>query len=402
MVGRGGTPYWLQGDAAWSLIAQLTDTEVEQYLDDRQRRGFNAILVNLIEHKFATNAPANIAGQQPFTTPGDMSTPNPAYFAHAQWVVQQAKARGILVLLVPAYLGYNGGDQGWYQVMEANGNAKLKSYGEYVGNLFKSDPNLVWVMGGDYNPPDKSVVQSVVDGIKASGDQHVFTAHGSETPAAAVWGGASWLALNNTYTYDPANYQEDRAEYAREPTMPYFFIEGAYENEHGTTRQQLRAQAYYALTSGATGYVFGNNPIWHFSAPGLFSTNETWQQALGDVGSKDVTYFRALTNAVPWWTLVPDVAGSFVTAGAGPDGGTHATAAVSADGTWAVVYLPTRRSITVDLSRLKGSVATGYWYDPTSGKATFLHSMSLTQQTITSPGPNAAGDADWVLVLNSQ
>jgi hypothetical protein len=38
---------------------------VVRYLDDRAGRGFNAIIVSLIEHKFATNAPATRAGVQP-------------------------------------------------------------------------------------------------------------------------------------------------------------------------------------------------------------------------------------------------------------------------------------------------------------------------------------------------
>lgn len=402
LIDAQGKPFWIQGDAAWSLIAQLTKSETITYLEDRQSRGFNTILVNLIEHKFATNAPADIAGRQPFTTPGDVATPNDAYFAHAEWVVKQAAERGILVLLAPEYLGYNGGDEGWYQTFEANSPAQRRAYGKYVGNLFKNDPNVIWVMGGDYNPPDPSVVQDVVDGIQSSGDDHLFTAHGSETAAADVWGGTKWLDLNNTYSYDLGLYREDLAQYDRTPVMPYFFIEGAYENEHNATSQQLRAQAYYALTSGATGTVFGNNPIWHFSGPGLWSTNLTWQQALGGEGSVDMAYARSLVEAIPWWTLVPDEQGTFLTSGAGPDGGTHATAAVSGDGHWAVVYVPTQRTLTLDLARLDGTQVDGYWFDPTSGRSRTLPPMKPVSSALASPGANAAGDGDWVLVLNAK
>ena len=65
---------WL-GNAAWSLIAQLTREEVDLYLDDRRARDFNTILVSLIEAKFATNAPANAYGEPPFLTPGTMARP---------------------------------------------------------------------------------------------------------------------------------------------------------------------------------------------------------------------------------------------------------------------------------------------------------------------------------------
>src|SRR5579872_3270834 len=94
LVDAAGNPFLLQGDTAWSLIAQASDAEVETYLDDRRRRGFNTILVNLIEHHYASHPPENAAGESPFRVPGDFSTPNDPYFAHADWVLRQAADRG--------------------------------------------------------------------------------------------------------------------------------------------------------------------------------------------------------------------------------------------------------------------------------------------------------------------
>jgi hypothetical protein len=58
LVDQRGKPFLVLGDSAWSLIAQLGDKEIDQYLDDRAKRGFNCLIVNLIEHQFCTNAPA--------------------------------------------------------------------------------------------------------------------------------------------------------------------------------------------------------------------------------------------------------------------------------------------------------------------------------------------------------
>src|SRR4029079_3823877 len=63
---NSGAPFLVVGDTAWSLVAQLNQTDIEHYLDDRAARGFNAIIVNLLEHKFATHAPATLGGVQPF------------------------------------------------------------------------------------------------------------------------------------------------------------------------------------------------------------------------------------------------------------------------------------------------------------------------------------------------
>src|SRR5690606_38242971 len=51
LVDAEGKPFFLHGDAAWSLIAQLNDDDAATYLEDRRARGFNAVLVNLLEHR---------------------------------------------------------------------------------------------------------------------------------------------------------------------------------------------------------------------------------------------------------------------------------------------------------------------------------------------------------------
>ena len=65
LIDRHDVPFLLHGDAAWSLIANVTKEEAAAYLQNRRAKGFNAILVNLIEHKFARNAPRNVYGEAP-------------------------------------------------------------------------------------------------------------------------------------------------------------------------------------------------------------------------------------------------------------------------------------------------------------------------------------------------
>ena len=74
LVDQNDRPFLMQGDAAWSLIVGLSDAEEERYLKDRRQKGFNTVLVELIEHKFCKHPPLDRAGDAPFTTPGDFST----------------------------------------------------------------------------------------------------------------------------------------------------------------------------------------------------------------------------------------------------------------------------------------------------------------------------------------
>src|ERR1700730_3008806 len=94
-----GAPYRVTGDTAWSLVAQLESSDAIRYLDDRAARGFNAIIVNLLEHKFSFNAPADREGVRPFLAAGAFGDPNPAYFAKAHRMVEEAGTRGIAVWL---------------------------------------------------------------------------------------------------------------------------------------------------------------------------------------------------------------------------------------------------------------------------------------------------------------
>src|SRR5574342_261879 len=90
LTDQRGEPFLVVGDTAWSLIAQLSDEDIDRYLEDRQRRGFNSIIVNLIEHKFCTNPPKTLAGLAPFSKAGDFTAPNPAHFDFAHKVVKKA------------------------------------------------------------------------------------------------------------------------------------------------------------------------------------------------------------------------------------------------------------------------------------------------------------------------
>src|SRR5262245_38058711 len=63
LVDRQGQPTFLQADAGWSLFAQLNTDDATAYLQSRSAAGFNVVLANLIEHKFATNAPENAYGE---------------------------------------------------------------------------------------------------------------------------------------------------------------------------------------------------------------------------------------------------------------------------------------------------------------------------------------------------
>lgn len=365
LVDAAGRPFLVVGDAAWSLLAQLSEPDAQAYLRDRSERGFTTVLVNLLEHKFAIRAPADLDGDPPFLVPGDFATPNERYFAHVDRVLELARRLNLLVLLAPAYLGNGGGDEGWYAVMRANGPDKLRAFGRYVGRRYRSYPNIVWVQAGDFDPPERDLVTAVAEGIAAEDPAALQTAHGARgSTALDRWAGAAWLSFSTVYGGDI--YALSVQHYERS-TLPFVAIEGIYEDESGATPALIRAQAYQAVLGGAAGHVFGNNPIWHFDGPGIYTPPRPWRQALASEGARDMTVWTSLLTRLPWWRLRPDRRAELVTDPSG-EGADQVVAALACDRSFGMVYVPAGREIEVDPAKLAGGNAELVWYDPGTGR----------------------------------
>jgi hypothetical protein len=148
--------------------------------------------------------------------------------------------------------------------MSANGTAKLLQYGRYLGQRYRDFTNIMWVSAGDYNPPDRSLVEAVAAGIhEAHSPMSLKRPHcGPDTAAVDYWGSEPWL--HTVYTHEPV-YTAALLQYRQSRQMPFFLIESAYENEHDISTTRVRAEAYHALLSGASGQVSGNNPMWDFN-----------------------------------------------------------------------------------------------------------------------------------------
>lgn len=392
LAARDGSPFLMQGDAAWSLIVQLKREEAIRYLDDRRARGFNTLLVNLIEHEVARNAPLNAYGDAPFAPAGDFSRPEEKYFAHADWVLERAAERGFLVLLAPGYLGYGGGSEGWYAEVRKAGPERMRMYGRYLGTRYRDARNVIWVHGGDFNPPDRTGMLALEEGIHEAAPQSLHTFHGARGTAARPFLGSDgeWLDLDTVYTSEKNVVRSSLAEY-RSSQMPFIFIEGQYENA-GASELVVRAQAFQAMLSGACGQVMGNKPVWSFDS--------TWEMALDSPGARSMTRLRALLEQHRWADLHPAPGGFFVE---GEDAHKEsAAAAVSSDDRRVLVYVPTARTVALDATRVRLPMK-AQWVDPSGGpQVEATAARSGTGLSFTTPGRNASGYGDWLLVIESR
>jgi hypothetical protein len=404
LVDQANRPFLVVGDSPQALIVNASAQDAADFLANRSAAGFNAVWVNLLSDDYTGGRPdgSTFDGIAPFTTAGDLSTPNEAYFARADAFIRLAAQQRLAVFLDPIETG------GWLDVLRRNGVAKAFAYGRYLGERYKGFANIVWLNGNDFqtwgNARDDALVLAVAKGIRSADRNHLQTVELNYTVSSSLddarWRGL--IGLDAAYTYDPT-YDEVLREYARSDFLPVFMVEANYEGEHDYTGPQtLRRQEYWTFLSGATGQFYGNKYTWPLA--------DGWRAHLDTVGSRQMTYARNLFITRRWFDLVPDTTHQVLVSGYGTysaDGSVndsdYATAAATRDGTLVIAYLPTQRTVTVDLAKLSGQV-TAQWYDPASGTYTRVSGPPLPNsgtQRFTSPGANSDGDGDWVLVLTA-
>jgi hypothetical protein len=397
-----GKPFLLHGDTAWSLIAELTREETELYLQDRKARGFNALIVSLIERKFASNAPANAYGEQPFAAHGRFSQPRDAYFDHAEWVLRRAEEFGFIVLLAPAYLGFGGGEEGWYREVEAAGPTELEAYGRYLARRFGRLKNIIWMLGGDYDPPDKNLVRALVSGLAAGGAGGLRTIHAApDTIVAVFWAEEPWIDIETVYTYSDVHAQVFE-RYAAKGGRPILMLETTYEGEREADARAVRAAAYGAMLAGAAGHVYGNNPMWHFSGPGIYPSEIGWKEALGSPGAESMTHLRRFFEMFPWWQLEPLPVGTLLEA-PGTTGKLYV--ASTADHRLIIAYVSGLAQVILHPPEAGGHRLNIRWFDPALGQWTQKRNLENGRPMVIlqPPSPqNGGGGEDWLLVMEAE
>jgi hypothetical protein len=414
LVDAAGNPFLMLGESPQAMIGNLTEADAELFLINRKSHGFNTVWINLLCTSYTGcngNGTTFVDGIAPFTVGNDLSTydlstPNEAYFTRADHMLQLAEKYGFLVILDPAETG------GWLRVLQnpINGLVNSRAYGRYLGARYKDFPNIVWMSGNDFQswrtPSDDALVQEVALGIKDNDPNHIHTAELDYLVSSSL-DDNSWapiISLNAAYTYFPT-YAEVLHAYNQSASVPVFMVEANYESENATgteftTPAILRRQEYWTALSGATGQLYGNHYTWGFGFG--------WRNQLDTPGAVQIAYLRALFEPRAWYELVPDQFHTVVTVGYGTfsDSGTlgandYVTAARTPSGKLVMAYVPSARTITVDMSQLSGP-ATARWYDPAGGTFADIAGSPLANtgaRDFATPGTNADGDGDWVLVL---
>ena len=432
LVDRNGIPWRIQADAAWLMSVNATPAEVDGYLSIRRAQGFNAFYLMAIVHPGgypqAPGAPNDIAGHPPFARPNDFSsagaTPaSEAYWAWIDSIVDKAASQGMAVMLAYTYLGYAGGTEGWTSViLQQSSRDVCASWGRWLGNRYRNKPNVLWLALGDYTPPANSELEArtllILQGIKAAGAAQIFLAEPSGGDANPILDApvfAPYLDLNSFYGYGAKGrgdvYPQAERAYGISPPKPAFVQEGGYEFENNTGRftgepyETRRTRLWSVLAGGTAGDGFGSKDAWAWKGlPGSLRTP----------GASFATVAFQLFASLPWWDLRPSGEGPgqagkvLVTLGGGIFGDmSWVSAAVTSTGSHLLAYIPTvggsaSRTIGIDMTAMSGTTR-ARWWDPSNGASRVIGRgfLNIGTQTFTTPGRNAGGQNDWVLVLES-
>jgi hypothetical protein len=437
------------GEAAQSAAGALTLAQFKGYVDGRVGQGFNTINVNFVEHRYAPSPPADRSGNQPFTTAGDFSTPNDAYFAELEQKVAYAQSKGVLVSLA-LYMGGGSHAEGWYVELAgaANTQAVCHGFGQYLANgrgVFgglKKYPNVMWTWGADWlfttDTEARDRLHQIAQGLKDAGSTQMMSGDwgipGTAQGLGTIQGGfQTYMDVESVYAYANSGgiVETARAGYRYVPStaagdgralpaLPVYMKETGYEGETNPsgTAASVRSYGWTAILNGCTaGYWYGHRDVWDFAfatpgygGAGLFPPYSPWTTSVTSSGGQDMARLAGLLGTLAWQKLVPSggtapFIGRTLVPGNDTSAGGAISAAQASDGTLLLAYVPSTgtgtQSFTVD-TRSMAATATARWWDPTSGTFTSAGTLSnAATHAVTTPGANAGGANDWLLVLDT-
>jgi hypothetical protein len=409
LVDQNGAPFLYHADTAWMLLLKLTETEAREYMARRKEQGFNALQVMLTGFLGMTNR----AGELPFAgTPPeqDFAQPNERFFTHVDRVIAEAERQGMLLAIAPAWSGCCG--EGWagklgdgrLKPMNANGPAKCHAFGKWLGTRYGRFSHVMWILGGDNDPDNaRAEIRALGLGLKEAAPHQLITYHAASSHSSTdVWpADEPWLDVSMVYTYlrgfdkawnknQPDVYEVSHAEFAKIPVRPFFLGESTYEGEHGDwgSALQARKQAYWCVLGGGCGHAYGS-PNWNFPAH--------WRDVLELPGANSLKHLRALLESRSWCKLMPDINNLVAMDGCGRFATNDYTlTALACDGSFALSYLPRKRALTIDLSKVTGPKVVAAWFNPRTGQTMHFWEITEKNRQIFEP----PSDGDWVLVLD--
>jgi hypothetical protein len=412
-----GTPFFWLGDTGWELFCRLTLPEIKFYLDNRAAKGFNVIQAVVFsefsirkENRYGDLSMKNM----------DPLNPNEKYFSLIDSVVQLAADDGIFMALVATW-----GDKVnkmWGEGPVLFDSSRAYKYGYWLGNRYKNFPNIIWILGGDrpaiedtanYIPVWRAMAKGIID---ATHHQCLITYHPNGEKSSSAWlQNESWLNFNMMQSshgrHDAPVWEWIRKDWALSPVKPVLDAEPNYEDhpvapwpkwhvDSGYFRDyDVRKQLYRSVFAGGCGVTYGHHAIWQFLSEReevINFADRGWVNALDRPGAYQAGYLKKLMESRPVLTRIPDP--TMIVSGQDEKGG-RIEAFHDEANSYAMVYLPVGKKITINTGFMKCNNINAWWFNPKDGSVIKTGLLKRTNNMeFTAPVPGLQND--WVLVID--
>lgn len=437
------TPFFWLGDTGWEMLHRLSREEIDRYLEDRSKKGFNVIQTVVISEFIKSDKETNFYGDsvlinddplRPNVTRGS----NPAnsneydFWDHIDYAVATAEKKSLYIALLPTWGEWvipRGGKALFNTVEQAY------SYGYFIGDRYRKSPNIIWILGGDRHPDERpggadlwrAMAEGIADGVngvkkqdgKADYSTTLMTHHSYNS--SSVWfhnddwidfhmWGSYHAEINNSRAYELAfsdwNLQNPKPTINSEPCYEAHGINYAIDDNGYFTSTDVRLAAYWSVFSGAAGFTYGAQPIWQFTDSTRKKhskmTLTSWQEALDLPGAGQMKYLKELMAEMLSAGLFPDHS---LLSGSGVNCGGYTC--VMRNGTSAYIYVPAGNPLMVKPGILTGKKFIAEWFDPRTGIRKSAGDFTNDSEKIFNvPGMSeelawlkSGRGCDWVLIL---
>ncbi|MAU71570.1 MAG: hypothetical protein CML04_05680 [Pseudozobellia sp.] len=418
LVTENGEPFFWMADTSWELFHRCNREEAELYLKKRAEQGFNVIQAVVLAELDGLNTP-NSYGEKPLIE-NDPTQPNEAYFEHVDYVIRRAKEQGLYISLLPTW-GDKVNLKSWGTGPVIFNPQKAYKFGQWIGQRYKDEDHIIWVIGGDRNPredtTDIAIWNQLAEGIAQAAGGYERTLM-SFHPQPKEGGGSSswfhhqkWLDFNMHQTGHCANqgtYNHIAHDYALTPTKPVIDAEPLYEDHPNcfnakelghSLPEDIRRIMYWNVFAGAFGQTYGCHDVWQMYLPDREPVNQPlrpWPAALNLPMANQVKHLKHLMLSRPFLSRIPD---QTIIVGHQEDNQHYKIATRDIGGRYAMVYLPTGGSCELNLDSLTSNEWVTWWYDPRTGHS-FKGEKLTKQQRISISAPTQGQGHDWVLIVD--
>ena len=335
---RDGRPFFWLADTCWSAFTNITEDEWEEYLNFRQKQGFNVLQINTLPQWDRCGSRLDCF---PFPSKDrarfDFRQLLPEYFLHARKMCRKAVEKGFTLMLVIMWCNYVPGT--WATKICPDNIMPEECVESVIQKICESfnEFHPVYAVSGDTGfEKEETVVRYrlVADCVDkyAPGALKAWHIKGRYDGLPQEFAERADIYLyqsghNPTAQY--MSYQLAQTFAARKPKHPVINSEPCYEqmgyshHEYGRFRQKdIRYALWNSLLSGAsTGITYGAHGIWNWQKPGMpvnpiggegFLRAMSVGQALRFPGAEDFTFAkhffteRKITHPIPCQELLID------------------------------------------------------------------------------------------------